>query len=396
MAQLLSKARMMGPAVIAISLIVLAGIQIINSAVVPVADQKDFIGCRIFTDWYGTINIERSISCAYILDLYNYIAPHEIIAYNAGLRVIAMICYLVSGSLLFWRLTGPDNKAAYVLCMILLYTSRFVFLWYSIEVFTGAFLMLFLWSLLNNKSFVIHAIFIVLFSLTKPELLVLGLTIGLVLAFFNAGSYWERLKNSAVLVGVFVIILIPAFIESGVGCLSLGWRAIFSLGQHYAVLISPHQVVPVNADPWDEYQKYFSPIWGSTHSIKELIVSHRLLYWDFIWLSLGRTSLNWCSSNLIFLSPLALYSLCRPLNKKLTAVCMLFFLGLIPITLFSWMHVRYAARFYPLLLTMNVFALLALKQKKQSLWCTLWLLLICMWQLYTFMPMSQSGYFFPD
>jgi hypothetical protein len=326
--------------------------QIYFNPIKPVYDQSWLIASSIFLHPWYSLQLENYLSCVYLLKIYNFWAPHEPIAYNTGLRIIAMTIYLVAGTVLFWSMIGAANILLYIIVMALLFTSRFIFLWTSSELFAGAFLMLILWSLVQRMSFVVTAIFIILFSFAKPELIFCGAILGTFLAFAQSSSWRRRIVNLFILLVVCLLFLIPAILQSGINGLLPQRRALLSFCQHYATLIAPHQVTSVPKDPWLEYEKFTIPIWGEHTSVWQAIKGHPMLYLDFIFLSLGRTIINFCSSNLILLLPIAVYCLRITKQRLLKITSLLFLLNFIPINLLAYMHVRNAARFYPLLLFM--------------------------------------------
>jgi len=374
-------------------MILVSASRMLSLPVDPVHDQKYFITAGIFYPPY----LEYNLSCVYVLKIYNFLAPHNLLAYNAGVMIIAMTLYLTAGALLLWSMTGRAHTALYALFMMLLYTSRFIFLWSSKELIAGAFLMLALWSIAKRMSFPVVAIFIVLFSFAKPDLIFSGAIVGIFLAFAQGNSWRGRIINLCVLVGLVILVLVPAYLQSGLQAMLPQGYALYCLGQHYAALIASHQVTPVRLEPWLEYKKFFNPVWGEHKSVWEAIRSHPGLYRDFIFLSLGRTTQNLCKSFLIFLLLPAAYGLVTAGKSQLKTVAALFLTGLIPMLLLSWMHVRYAARFYPVFLVL-VLLWLQILEKKGGLYRGIIIYLCCIvtLQIYFIIPVFQSAYWFPD
>jgi hypothetical protein len=379
------------------ALIITSAVQIISHPVEPVHDQLYLIQCSTFTNWHP-LHFERTLSFVYVLSIYNFWAPHQPIDYNTGLRIIAMALYLISGAVLFWSMTGAAHLFLYLLIMTLLYTSRFIFLWNSSELFAGALLMLILWSIVKRMSFFVVAMFIIIFSFAKPELIFCGIIVGIFLAVAQTSSWRRRIFNLCILAGSYIVFLVPVFVKTGMTGIVPGSRSLISLAQHYAVLFAPHQVNPVNEYLWPELEKIiFLPIWGEHKSVWEAITGQALLYYDFIFLSLGHTILNFCRSNLILLAPIAVYCLTITRQRMLKITSLLFLLNFIPIMLLAYMHVRYAARFYPLLLFMILLGLNEVKQKSMaSRIIVTSLLLVALVQLYQFQMVFPAGYWFCD
>jgi hypothetical protein len=370
--------------------------QIIFNPVEPVYDQHALIKYSTIQNWYF-LHWERYLSCVYLLNIYNFLAPHEPIGYNTGLRIIAMALYLISGTVLFWSMTGAANIVLYIIVMTLLYTSRFIFLWNSAELFAGAFLMLILWSLVQRMSFSVTAIFIILFSFAKTGLIFCGSIVGIFLALAQSSSWRGRIVNLCISIVVFILFLVPVFLQGGISGILPGGYAMYAFGQHYAVEIAHHQVTPIQKDPWLEYEKFFIPIWGENKSILKAIAGHPRLYLDFIFLSLGHTIINFCRSYLILLVPIAVYCLRITKQRMLKITSLLFLLNFIPITLVAYMHVRYAAQFYPLLLFMILLGVSDLHQKsKTSRVIISYLIFVALFQVYQFKTVFLAGHWFCD
>jgi hypothetical protein len=308
-----------------------------------------------------------------------------------------MALYLLSGAVLLWSMTGAAHIGLYIIFMTLLYTGRFIFLWNSSELFAGAFLMLSLWSLKKRMSFVVVAIIIIFFSFTKPDLIFSGSIIGIFIALAQSSSWRGKITNLCILIAVVILFLVPIFLQSGISGILPEGRGLYSFGQHYAAMIAPHQVTPAPKDTWIEYEKLIIPIWGEHKSVWQAIKGHPMLYLDFIFLSLRQTIVNFCTSYLIFLAPIALYCLRITKQRQLKIISLLFLLNFIPITLFAFMHVRYAARFYPLLLFMILLGLPELYQRSKAWRIILsYLLFVALFQMYQFKTVFLAGYWFYD
>jgi hypothetical protein len=135
-------------------MILVCAVQIISNPIQPVADQKNLIAWGVFP--WTHLHFEQKLACVYLLKIYNFLgAPHDPIGYNTGLRVISMTLYMVSGAVLLTSMTGASHIVLYIILMTLLYTSRFIFIWNSAELFAGAFLMLILWSIVKKCLFLL-------------------------------------------------------------------------------------------------------------------------------------------------------------------------------------------------------------------------------------------------
>lgn len=377
-------------------MVLVSASRIINLPVEPIGDQLYLIMWGVITEW--PLHLERHLSCVYMLRIiYNFFPADEPIGYNTVLRIFTMALYLTAGAMLLRSIIGKAQLGLYMLFMLLLYTSRFIFLWTSTELFAGAFLMLLLWSITTKRSFPVVAFFLILFSFAKADLIFSGAITGIFLTFVYSDSWRGRMINLCVLCSIGILFLVPAFLQSGRQAIQPEGRSMLCLSDNYAWMIAPHQVTPVQGYKWTESEKIFTPIWGKHEKVSEAILSNSKLYFDFIFLSLGNTVLSICKSWIIFLILPAAYGLLTREKNQIKTAAALLLTGFIPITLFAFLHVRYAARFYPIFL---VFALIGLKRLpvrgKLYRCMIIYFSIIVALQMYFFIPVFQSAYWFPD
>jgi hypothetical protein len=381
------------PPLIVVLLMIGFAVQIANSQIEPIFDQRKLIS----PERTGYSYLESGVVSRLIVSAYNALRPYDAIRTNAGIRTAAMLLYLGAALLLFGA--SKHGRQGFVLTMLfimLLVTSRFPFLWLSSELFAGAFLMLVLWSVVRKLPFYWVGLFAVLFTFTKPDLLLSGSLAALFLAVYAGVNHKARLVNLFTLVVLATILLLPGLVQEGAEVFGSEGRALFSFRQHYAALVRPHQATSDLPDPWQQWQPYFYPVWGHTESLPQLIYSNPAIYLDFLFLSLSQSLKNLARSNVLLLVPVAAYCVTKVRTRNLQILFGLFALGFFPITLLSFMHVRYLARFYPLLLF--VIYLYLTKEKRQiPYWLILlFLVAVLVWQLSYFVPVLIVGYWFPD
>jgi len=378
-------------------LIVFTSISIYGSHAKPIFDQKSLIEYS-FSAGYPVL--EQGITSHLIVGLVNFFEPYEPINSNALIRTLAAALYLISGSLLAWSLIKKYFLGIewFTLFILLLFTSCFPVLWLSSELFAGTFLMLIMWSIINEYPFAIIAFFVALFSLAKPDLLIPGCALGIFLAFYDRKEFQKKLLSLAIILLIIGAFVIPGFLLKGVSSLELSGRSFESFCQHYASMVSFHQIIRPVPDPWPECRIYMKSTFGTAQNIPEIITGNIAAYMDFVFLSLSTSLRKMALSNLIFLIPLAIAGFwANQKDKKLKgAAILVFVLNFGLITLLSYFHVRYQARYYPLALLMALIGMSELNSKNIKLFFWAYLLMLLIFQIFRSIPVFAMGYFFID
>lgn len=382
-------------AIATILVIVVYGIIIWNSTAELKFDQKKLLNYTFTPADYP--EFESGITSRLLVGLYNRVDDWEPVTSNAHIRAVAMVLYVLAGYLLFTAAPAGDARTS-LLFMLLLWTSRYPFLWLSSELFAGAFLMLIFWSILRKHPFAVTALFVALFAFSKPDLIFTGSAVGLFLAYTSDTSWRPRLINAALLLAILTAFLLPGLVQDGPAYLQSQGRALYSFRQHYAALVQNHQMTTVRPDPWAEWEPYFLPVWGPSESIVELVTARPDLYLDFLFLSAARSLRNFVSANLIFLIPVWAYAMAKISHRKIQITSLLLLIGFLPITLLSFTHVRYIARFYPLLLVPIYWYLNEYRDRgdRTRRFMFLYLLALLGLQLYQLLAVLPSGHWFPD
>jgi hypothetical protein len=378
--------------VITIGLAAASFVLILNTRIEPAYDQG-FIAHDLSQ---GYPLLEQGLSSRLIAGIVNFFRPYAPISSNALFRALAAAGYILSGGLLAWSLTKDGKYWFFILFMALIYTSRFPFLWLSSEVLAGTFLMLTLWSIVRKLPFVLTAIFLVLFALAKPDLVLPAMLVGIFWILYR-NNLRTRIYRGVALALVLGLLLLPGVISYGFAYLRPAGRSLDSFCQHYADMVRGHQVIP-GPDPWAECHTYLQATFGPVQSILDVIRASPTRYMDFVFLSLAYSLRRMISANLAFLivpAILALYTIRRSKPDYIVIVA-LFLTSLLPIFLLAYLHIRYQARFYPLAL-FAVFAgisNLCGKWLRKSVVVYLGILLIL--QFYQIISVFAAGYWFPD
>jgi len=379
-----------------IFLTVLSGISIYNSHAQPIYDQKGLIE---FSFSEGYPNLEQGISSELIVGLINVFKPYEPITSNIFIRTLASSLYLLSGSLLAWTLTKRYFLGLewFTLFIFLIFTSRFPFLWLSSELFAGVFFMLIVWSIINEYPFGLIAFFISLFSWAKPDLLVPGFILGIILATYGRKGLQNKILSVLTFLLLLAVFVVPGVILKGGSYLHLTGRSFQSFCQHYADLVSSHQIVYPAPDPWLECRSYITSSFGNVQTVPEIIKVNWGKYIDFMFLSLSKSLQKMIASNYIFLLPLTIAGLCITKQKKLkVATISVFVINFGLIIALSYFHVRYQARYYPIALLMILIGMSEKKLKIVNLFVWGYLIALLIFQIYQSVSVISTGYFFID
>jgi hypothetical protein len=377
-------------------LIVFSGISINNSHAQPIFDQKTLIEYSFAIGYPGP---EKGITSNLIVGIVNFFNPYEPLTSNVFIRTLASCLYLISGSLLAWTLKKRYflGLVWFALFILLMFTSRFPFLWLSSELFAGAFLMLVMWSVVNEHPFVITALFVALFSWAKPDLLLPGFTLGIVLALYHGKGPQNKTLSVLTIILMIAAFVLPGLVLNGSSYLQLSNRSFRSFCQHYADVVSLHQIMRHIPEPWSECQIYITSIFGNAQTMPDIIKANWVGYMDFVFLSLSKSLRKMAAGNLIFLIPLSIVGLWEPHQRKLKmAAISVFVINLGLITMLSFFHVRYQARYYPLALLIAFIGISERKSKNIKLCLWGYLILLLIFQIYQSVSIVTSGYFFPD
>lgn len=320
---------------------------IYNSGIPADADQLNLITYNFRN---GLPSADAALSPQLIVGFVNLFIPFDPIRTNAIVRVIGTALFLFSGALI-----ATQVRWKYLFFALLL-TSSFPFVWVTTDLFTASFLMIFVWGLLTNRSFAFISLFLTLFALARPDMLLTGGLLALYLIYRQP----RRLRAALVLLA---IIGIPYLITSQQS--SVSDRAWLSICQHYAVLVAPPGASG-DLNPWVNCPHYFEPVFGTSRSVFELIRDNFSAYLQFLGMSLQRSLANMTGTQLLALLlfiPIVV-RLRTPKTKTLGIVTLLLLSNLVPVTALSFLHLRYQMRFYPILLLL-LFAELDTRSNQQ-------------------------------
>jgi hypothetical protein len=279
-------------------------------------------------------------------------APQE--ALNASVRVIAMLLYSVSATLMACALLRRTELV--VAFTALLFASQFPFLWISSELFTGAFLFLAIFAWSQRAAPWLVGALLACFGLCTPD------------AIFAAAvllGYWgwrsATLREALLLVSGFAgglgALLLPGLLLHGMAYFEIwnqsGGRGFSAFRGHFHWTLQHFQIQPdPSADSFLYLQKFFGDagsLWGVwTHP------QGWFVYLEFVALAIVRGVVK--TGYLASYSLLALPILALAWHREGARLgargrsLLLCFVGVAPLVLLVYPHMRYMARFYPIYL----------------------------------------------
>jgi hypothetical protein len=283
-------------------------------------------------------------------------------AQNAGLRLIAMMLYTVSAALLARALLRKRLLVALFLCF--LFASQYPFLWLSSELFTGAFLMAAITAWTVGASPWLVGGLLALLGLCKPDVIVLAVALL---------AYWThrrsgREEGMALVVGFVLsltVLLLPGWLAAGWDYFHTyggsGGRSFGSFSQHYAALIAHFQIAGPPPNPWSESAAYVQRHFPGALTMSDVVFGHFPRYVEFVALSTVRGVFR--AGYVVNYAALAVPCLAWGWRRGGFALSdrektlYLSFIGFLPFVLFSYPHVRYMARYYPIFLLLLLSAL---------------------------------------
>jgi len=324
---------------------------IISSFTKPIIYDQEIAKYR-FDNGYPSIT--SGIVSHLVIGTYNLVVNPSDTAQNIHIKTFSMILFYISAFLLAFSIL--KNRFLAALFLVLLFVSRYPFLWLSTELLVASFLFLAIWSMVNEFHPLIVSLFLVLCCFSKPELIVVVL--GLMVYY---GVKLRRQKKSWVLLIIgfmaFSFLAVsPGLIKRGGNFFSGNNRSLFSFGQHYAALFFRHQASPNPPDPWDDYYRYIQNNFKGAENMVDVVLKYPFKYFDYLLLSFGRGMQKAIVLFHILWIIIAMM-LYRYLKDRITLstgekLMVISFIGYLPFILFSFPHIRYLARYFPLVLVL--------------------------------------------
>lgn len=294
----------------------------------------------VFTDGIVSISIP-GIYNSIIHPSSNQIAIH--------IRILTMILYTASAYLMAKLIL--TKRRMILLFMLFLFSSRFPMLWLSRELYIGVFLFLSVTAMVKRWNPFLTTVLIVLCGQTKPEMFV----VSLMFMSYYLVQLWSQKKLCWKLIIMYIVLNFIIISPQIFGITRAGEndRAFFSFGQHYAALFHQHQVSPLS-DPFAQSVAYVRAVFPGAENMKDIISKYPSAYLDYVALSIFHGI-----KRSIVLFHFLLFSLFlipyhwikqNDYPDQLMKLVIISLIGLGPMVLFSFPHIRYLARYYPLII----------------------------------------------
>jgi len=279
-------------------------------------------------------------------------APQETL--NAAVRLIAMLLYTVSAALMASAfLRRPELVATFT---ALLFASQFPFLWISSELFTAAFLFLAILAWSKRAAPWLVGALLACFGLAKPDAIFTAIAL---LGYWTWRSASPRAGLLLVsgFAGGLAALLLPGLLLHGMAYFETweqqGGRGFSAFREHFCWTLQHFQIESDrSADSFVYLQKFF----GDADSLWEVWMHPQgwFVYLEFVALSIvrGVVKTGYLASYSLLALPVLAWAWRRegtPLGARARSL-LLCFVGVAPLVLLVYPHMRYMARFYPIYL----------------------------------------------
>lgn len=324
-----------------------------------------------------------------LIGIYNTVVQPSETGQNIHIKIFAMLIFMVSVFLLARSALKDDRLTA--LFITLIFLSRYPFLWLSSELITGAALALAIWAMIERFHPVWVALTLVILAFTKPEMALVALIFLICYAVLLKRTNLPGKQVPTLLLAFVIfclILLMPGIVSRGGKYFNSENRAFFSFGQHYATLVAPHQIMPNPPDSWQEFYKYMENNFKGAKSMIDVWTKYPLKYADFLMLSFGRGIIKAMQLfHLLYfiLAGMLLFYIKKGIQATpVERLILISLVGLIPIVLFAFPHIRYLARYYPLAIILILLFLKRLSKEdrgkraffKYSLWAVIAIIIL--------------------
>lgn len=312
----------------------------------PLQWDQDFIKYKL--SWEGYPTMDAGVVSFWIVGIYNRLVHISQFELDSQIRSIALLLYVLTNLLLARKLIKLEYLQ--MIFLIILFLSRFPVLWLSSELFAGGFLSLALYFLIDGKRPVATGIAVAIAGAGKGDLLPVS---GLLFLCGLVDTYRANRKQVILLCFSFVL---GVFLVHGIGIYRHGLASYFanrswmSLAQHYSHLISHHQLIRPVPEPWENWQIYINTNFPNANTFFEYVTLHTRMYMDYVGLTLAEMcyrsylTFGW----LLLFFPIRVYLLKFERLTNFEKLTLITFVGLLPMIFISALHVRYMARYFPL------------------------------------------------
>jgi hypothetical protein len=336
-------------------LVLLAGWLVVSHPTAAKWDQQALLAARFEAPHYPAPAL--GFSSQLLVAVWHALSPLPESSWNEQIKILALVLYAGAATLLASALLR--RRGLLVAFLLLLFASQYPLLWLSSELFAGALLCLALWARITARPTWLLGLLLALLGLAKPDVMLVSLA--LLCWWVARASRAEGIALVGSFAGWTALLLAPGLLASGLDYFhtynrGAGGRSFASFRQHHAVLIAPLQVLGPPPDPWNQASLYFDRIFPGAQSMTQVVTQHFPRYVEFVALSCARGLLRagWVLNYAALALPLLAVGARRTGRPtrfgESERTLLLCFIGILPFVLFSFPHVRYFARFYPLFL----------------------------------------------
>jgi len=281
--------------------------------------------------------------------IYNRIIAPDFATIDSHMRIVTMLFFSVP-SLLLGRLWLGDTRY-FTVFILTFFGSRFPMLWLCVEQIAGGALLWFMYCYFSGRKIWITQFCLFFYGIVKPEM-IFGAVLLLGWIVWNEKDRKKRIEMLAWFGGFHGVLHLTGVATYGLDYfVSSGQRAYDAVIQHYSDLFFKHQVgegVPV---PFDQAGDWRDKMFPEAHSVLTFLWHYPSHYMDFVALSFARGIKRvlvlmhlFCLLFPIRWSVLRFYGIGLSRQEKMVCVSLL---GLLPIVLLAFPHIRYLTRFYP-------------------------------------------------
>lgn len=287
---------------------------------------------------------------------------------NTQVRMLGMFVYLTGAWLLALSVLKDPRLIFFFMALVLV--SRYPFLWLSSELFAGGLLCAAI-AVLNKRSRPLAGgILLGLAGLSKPDIILTSMVLVAVCLFLSRDRPQYNIKIVCAFFLTLTLMILPGIIQHGASYISPDVepgshsRSFFSFGQHYAALKSEPQQIP-DKNPWLSWESYMAEDFPNAHSVKDVVFKHTGTYLAFVGKSAQRGASNFLLTFHVLTLALVFAWMARSEFRADRAMVLIGWtlIGMLPLVLLSYPHVRYFARWLPLVLIFLMFCYRELAKK---------------------------------
>lgn len=343
-----------GPPALLVGLLLLSALVVLPHVDEPIFDQKLLLQADL--NARRMPSPERGLTSELWVVAVRAVADPTPVQLNTAVMAMAMAFYAIAATALAatW-LRRRELVAAFI---VFLFASQLPYLWISTELFAGAYLCLALLAWSRGAPPWLTGVLLAVFSLAKPDLILMGGA----LAGFWAWRAGGR-QAVALLAGFaagYALLVLPGLSLHGFDYYRT-WRsgedaqgrAFVAFSDHFKRVLSHFQVA---GPPPFALEAYTRPYFGDAQSMWDVWTHPQgwFVYLEFVLLGAlrgvvkGIYFFNWT----LLAIPCLIWARRRgglglDDHERSLLLC---FIGLVPVLLITYPHIRYLARFWPLFL----------------------------------------------